>query len=115
MVQRLPRIVLAARTQDERRRRRAGIRLRDFSTTKKTRERYEVAVGRLLPYLEAQKDLSNLDFVLADYIEYQWAKGESLHHIADGLSGLHFFLPELRGLLRQSWRMGLKHPHDRPR
>ena len=35
----------------------------------------------------------------------EWAKETSLYVIADGLSGLHFFWPELRGLLRNSWRM----------
>lgn len=105
MARKQPRILLAARTQRERRQRRAGIRLRDFSVTKKTKERYENAVGRLLPFLEAQDDLTHLDFILCDYIELQWAKGESLYFIADGLSGLHFFWPELRGLLRNAWRM----------
>jgi integrase len=105
MARKQPRILLAARTQRERRQRRAGIRLRDFSITQKTKERYETAVGRLLPFLEAQEDLTHLDFILCDYIELQWAKGESLYFIADGLSGLHFFWPELRGLLRNAWRM----------
>ena len=67
----LPRILLAAKSQQERRKRRAGIRLRDYSISAKTRDRYEKAVGRLLPFLEAQKDLTNLDLVLCDYIELQ--------------------------------------------
>eukprot|EP00435_Cladocopium_sp_Y103_P024855 s3415_g6.t1 len=92
-------------TQAERRRRRRGIRLRDFSITSKTRLRYEAAVGRILPFLDAQRDWSNLDSVLCDYIELQWSRGESLYFIADGLSGLHFFMPDLRGLLRNSWRL----------
>ena len=37
MVRRIPRLILAARTQRERQQRRAGIRLRDFSITAKTR------------------------------------------------------------------------------
>lgn len=101
----LPRILLAAKSQQERRKRRAGIRLRDYSISAKTRDRYEKAVGRLLPFLEAQKDLTNLDLVLCDYIELQWARGESLYFIADGLSGLHFYWPEVRGILRNAWRM----------
>ena len=105
MGRRLPRVVLAARSQAERRKRRAGIRLRDFSITQKTKDRYESAVGRILPYLETHSSMDNLDLVLCDYIELQWSRGESLHFIADGLSGLHFFMPELRGMLRQSWRL----------
>lgn len=101
----LPRVLLAARTQKERRRRRAGIRLRDYSITEKTRLRYEEAVARILPFLEAQRDLADLDGVLCEYIELQWARGTSLYFISDGLSGLHFFWPELRGVLRNSWRM----------
>ena len=101
----LPRVLLAGKSQNERRRRRAGIRLRDYSISSKTKERYERAVGRLLPFLESQVDLTNLDLILCDYIEMQWARGESLYFIADGLSGLHFSWPEIRGLLRNSWRM----------
>lgn len=101
----LPRVVLAARTQRERKRRRAGIRLRDFAISAKTKARYELAVGRILPVLEALPDLSDLDQVLSEFVEAQWARGESLYVIADGLSGLHFFWPELRGTLRNSWRL----------
>ena len=101
----LPRVLLAARSQRERRRRRAGIRIRDYSITQKTKVRYEEAVGRILPFLEAQKDLHDLDAVICEYIELQWARGTSLYSISDGLSGLHFFWPEIRGLLRNSWRM----------
>ena len=37
--------------------------------------------------------------------EVQWVRGEPLTYIADCLSGLHFFWPDLRGLLRQAWRL----------
>ena len=57
-----------------------------------------------LPFLESQPDLSDIDAVLCEYIELQWARGESLYFISDGLSGLHFFWPELRGILRNAWR-----------
>ena len=119
MVKRIPRVVLAARSQQERKRRRAGIRLRDFSIAPATKARYESAVGRLLPFLELQADLSNLDFILCDYIELQWTRGESLHFIADALSGLHFYWPELKGALRNAWRMfkcwrRIEAPHRAP-
>ena len=101
----LPRILLAGRTRADRQRRRAGIRLRDFTITEKTRKRYEVAIAHILPHLEAQESLHDLDGVLSDWIEWQWVRGESLSLIADGLSGLHFFWPEIRGQLRQAWRL----------
>ena len=100
-----PRIVQAAASQDERRRRRAGIRLRDYSITIKTKERYEKALGLLIPFLEKHPDLTFLDDILCEWIEMQWARGESLGIIADSLSGLHFFWPHCRGSLRQAWRM----------
>ena len=79
----VPRILLAGRTRADRKRRRAGIRLRDYSITNKTRERYEAAVGLLLPHLEAQPSLADLDGVLCDWIEWQWSRGESLGVIGD--------------------------------
>ena len=103
--QHLPQILLASNSQQARRRRRTGIKLRDFSVSAKTKELYEKDVGRLLPFLEAQPDLNNLDYVLCDYIELQVARGESLYFIADGLSGLDLFWPEVRGLWRNAWRM----------
>ena len=101
----IPRILLAGRTQTERKRRRAGIRLWDYSITSKTKARYEAAVARILPHLEAQKSLDDLDGILCDWIEWQWSRGESLGVIGDCLSGLHFFWPDLKGQLRQAWRM----------
>ena len=101
----LPRVVLAARTPWARRQQRAGIRLRDYTVTERTKQRYEVAVGKILPFLESQPNLQNLDGLLCDWIELQWTRGEAVNAIADTLSGLHFFWPELRGLLRQAWKM----------
>ena len=100
-----PRILLAGRTRADRRRNRAGIRLRDYTITEQTKRRYEKAVAQILPYLEAQKNLLDLDGILADWVELQWVKGESFTLIADLLSGLHFYWPELRGQLRHSWRL----------
>lgn len=99
------RFLLAGKTAEERRQRRAGFRLRDFSITSKTRARYESAVGRLLPFLEAQQDLTHLDEILCEWIELQWTKGESVNNIADTLSGLHFYWPQVRGALREAWRL----------
>ena len=63
-----------------RQRKRAGIRLRDFTITEKTRLRYDSAVGRILPYLAAQPNLYDLDAVLCDWIELQWVRGDVDSH-----------------------------------
>eukprot|EP00435_Cladocopium_sp_Y103_P042764 s872_g11.t2 len=99
------RVLLAGKTAEERRKRSKGYRLRDFTIAPKTRARYEQAVGRIVPFLEAQKDLTFLDDVICEWIEAQWARGESVNFIADTLSGLHFYWPELRGQLRVAWRL----------
>ena len=99
------RVLLAGRTAQERRRRRAGFRLRDFCITPKTRARYEQAVGRLLPFLERHGNLDHLDDVVCEWIELQWTRGQSVNCIADALSGLHWFWPEIRGALKESWRL----------
>jgi O-acetylhomoserine/O-acetylserine sulfhydrylase-like pyridoxal-dependent enzyme len=67
--------------------------------TPKTKARYESAMGQLLPYLESQKSLSDLDSVVAEWVELQWSRGPPLATIGDCLCGLHFFWPEWRGLL----------------
>lgn len=98
MPRNLPRVVLAGRTAAQRRASRQGISLRDFSITEKTRRRYLSAVGRLLPFLEQHGDPHTYDSVISEWIEFQWARGEALTIIADSLSGLQFFWPELKGI-----------------
>ncbi|CAL1164315.1 unnamed protein product, partial [Cladocopium goreaui] len=97
-----PRVLLAGKTRDERRRLRAGVSLRSFTISQGTRRRYESAVGLILPFLE-EHGLSDCDQLVSEWVECQWVRGESVNVIADCLSGLHFFLPELKGALRQSW------------
>lgn len=101
----LPRVLLAGKSQAERRRLRAGIRLRDYTISQKTRARYSAAVAKLLPFLETQPDLRNLDGVISDWVEREWIRGEPLCHIADALSGLHHFWPEIKGHIREAWRL----------
>eukprot|EP00438_Fugacium_kawagutii_P035450 Skav216631 [mRNA] locus=scaffold1255:7240:22746:+ [translate_table: standard] len=105
MVKSVPRVVIAGRTQQARRRHRAGIHLRDYTITEQTRKRYQFAVNRLLPFLEDQSDLSALDEIISEWIEMEWAKGTPLSYIADALSGLHHYWPQLRGSLRECWRL----------
>ena len=92
----IPRVVLAARTRAGRKQQRAGVRLRDFTVTAKTKSRYEVAVGRILPFLESHDSLHDLDGVVCDWIELEWSKGEAVNSIADCLSGLHFLARDQR-------------------
>lgn len=101
----LPRVVLGGRAAEARRASRKGIWLRDFTITVQTRRRYESAVGTVLPCLEARPDPSQYDIVISEWIELQWARGESFSTIADALSGLQFFWPELKGTLRMSWHL----------
>lgn len=101
----LPRVLPAGRTRRQRIRNRAGIRLRDYSIAAKTRARYTSAVARLLPYLEAQPSLNDFDGIVCEWVEKEWARGEPLGHIADALSGLHHFWPEMKGRLREAWRL----------
>ena len=85
---------------------RAGISLKSLSTTQKTRQRYESAVGLILLYLVDQEDKEQgFDYVISEWVEAQWVRGESVNTIADCLSGLHSFMPELKGTLRQAWRL----------
>lgn len=105
MTKRVPRLVLAGKTQQERQERRRGIRLRDFSVAEKTRLRYLSAVAKVLLILEQCPCFQDYDLWLCDWIEQQWARGEPLCYISDALSGLHFCMPESKGTLRQAWRM----------
>lgn len=99
-----PRVLLAGRTREDRRRNRAGILLRSFTIAPSTRERYEVAVLQVLPYLEAE-GIEHADHLLCEWMELEWARGTAVNSIADTLSGLHYFLPELKGNLRLAWRL----------
>lgn len=56
-----PRVVLAARTVEGGKQQRKGIRLRDFTVQERTRVRYETAVGKILPFLEKQDNLQDID------------------------------------------------------
>lgn len=105
MVNSVPRVILAGRTQQARRRNRAGIQLKDFTITEQTRQRYRFAVNRLLPFLEGQSDLTALDETISEWIEMEWVRGTPLSYIADALSGLHHYWPQLRGSLKQCWRL----------
>ena len=79
----IPKSVLAAKTRSGRRQQRKGIRLRDFTVTAKTKLRYEIAVSKILPFLEEQPNLQDIDGVVSDWIELEWSRGEAVNAIAD--------------------------------
>jgi hypothetical protein len=42
---------------------------------------------------------------VCEWFELQWERGESVNFIADTLSGLHHFWPQIRGHLKEAWRL----------
>ena len=45
------------------------------------------------------------DLQLIEYVEAEWHEGGTRSNIGNLLSGLHHFVPPLRGMLRGSWRL----------
>lgn len=82
---------------------RLGLALEDRALTPSTRERYARGVRRVLHLLEASPH--PVDEVLADWIEEKYSEGEGVTTIADTLSGLRHFSPNLKGQLKRSWRL----------
>ena len=83
-----PRVLLAGRTTEDRKRNRAGVSLRAYTIADKTRKRYEVAVRTILPLLE-ENGLLDADALISEWMELQWDLGTAVNTIADCLSGLH--------------------------
>ena len=92
-------------SREERREARRNIILEDVGATEKTQERYYVAVSRLRPLLKRVLSEADLDDLLADWIQSEFADGTPLHLVADALSGLHHFEPYTRKKLHKSWRL----------
>ena len=63
------------------------------------------AVARVLPFVEQCNLPDELDQICEDWVEREWTRGTPLGLIGDALSGLHFFWPKVKGLLRGSWRL----------
>lgn len=93
----------AVRLRAQRARARLGVALEDRAITPATRQRYAAGVHRVI-HLLVQKPKA-LDLALAEWIEDRYADGEGVTAIADTLSGLHHFSPNLRGKLQKSWRL----------
>ena len=78
-------------TKEERRVARHNIILEDVGITKKTQERYYVAVSRLRLLLTKVGSEGELDDLLAEWIQAEFSDGTPLYLVADALSGLHHF------------------------
>ena len=87
----------------QRRKRRGELGLEDRSLTDSTRQRYYLAVRRVLPLIEADKD--TLDNILTRWIEHIYHEGEGITVASDALCGLQHYMPSCRGELKQSWRL----------
>ena len=101
---RLP-FVAGVRNRRARIKARRGIKLRDVGIAPKTQERYYTAVSQLLKVLPAECDYESMDLHISDWIEEQFEKGSPLNIVADGLSGMHYFLPSTRKKLPCSWKL----------
>lgn len=93
------------RTRRARQNARRGIVLRDAGITRKTQERYYNAVSSLSKSVTIVENMADMDEQIADWIERQFRKGAPLNVVADGLSGLHYFLPATRKRLPVSWKL----------
>lgn len=84
---------------------RLGLAVEDRALAPSTRSRYAAGVRRVLKLLE--RSSRPIDEELADWIEDRYAEGEGegVTTIADTLSGLHHFAPNLKGHLKRSWRL----------
>lgn len=98
--------ILAGRlSRAERARRRARIVLDDAALSDKTQRRYYLALRKLLPYMEACRDKSELDSWMCRWVRKMWRSGEPLLTVGDGLSALHFHQPWTRRTIPHAWKL----------
>ena len=71
--------------------------------------RYGTAVYKLLTFLiDLQYILNNwdaLDEMVSAWVEHAYAEGEQKSLVSNALAGLQYFLPQLVGKLKQSWKL----------
>ena len=79
--------------------------LRNLAIAPRTEERYNSALGHLLPVVEQASDLSELDLLAEEWIEAQWTRGTPLGLIGDALCGLQHHWPQVKGYLRGAWKL----------
>ena len=89
-------------------RRRLG-RLTNLIIAKRTGERYDRAVAFFFDWVERQgltfTITSQVVSLTSAWVEECWEEGESIGLAADTVSGLQHLVPELKGLLKESWRL----------
>ncbi len=93
------------RTKAERVSERSKILLWDAAIAKKTQDRYCVGLSRLLPLLVSVSSTSEIDDVVADWVQKCWEDGESLHIGNDGLCGLHHYHPWTKAMVSTAWKL----------
>jgi len=84
--------------------------LRDLTIAPATKARYDNAVRMFLRWSELCKvevfgSNAQLIGLIEDFVEMCWEEGEARSQACDSLSGLQFFIPELKGRLRGAWRL----------
>ena len=93
------------RGRKQRQRLRKGISLRDAGITANTQSRYYLSVSKLLPFISDCATLEQIDDAVSQWVVAEFQKGKPLCFVGDGLSGLHYFLPQTRRHLPTSWRL----------
>ena len=88
-----------------RRKARKNLRLVDLGVSPKTQQRYYVAVRQLFPIIEDATTFEHMDDLVSEWVEDRFSSGEPLNTIADGLSGLHYFIPASKKKLPLSWKL----------
>lgn len=93
------------RGRKQRQKLRAGISLRDAGISRDTQTRYYTAVSKLMPRIQKCSTMEQIDDAVAEWVVAEFQKGKPPCYVGDGLSGLHYYLPQTRRLLPCSWRL----------
>ena len=64
-----------------------------------------MAVREVSHLIDKCSNFAELDTQVADWIEYKFSHGYPINVVADCLSGIHFFLPQSRRQLPESWKL----------
>ncbi len=93
------------RGRRQRQRLRKGISLQDAGITSNTQSRYYLSVSKLFPFISNCGTLEQIDDAASRWVISEFNKGKPLCFVGDGLSGLHYFLPQTRRHLPGAWRL----------
>ena len=85
-------------------------KLRDLTIAPKTRVRYDKAIKAFFHWselcgIDAFGNNAAVVDCVEEYIEMCWQEGEARATACDCLSGLQFFVPDMRGRLLGAWRL----------